>query len=100
MPAGAVIAGHAYADAEGYVGANPVGRMLRLSAADGAPVWDARFHPTEEQDAYEADHNTECYGVAPAQDGGFVATCSDGGGRRVRRRRLRSSRVAVKGCDR
>ena len=71
LPAGVVIAGHAYGDTTQTNFPNPVGRMLRLSR-EGTPLWDSRFREGN------PDHNVECYGVAPACDGGFIATCGFG----------------------
>jgi hypothetical protein len=45
--------------------------MVRLDR-DGEVAWDSRFREGPD------DHNVECYGVAPALDGGFIATCGFG----------------------
>jgi hypothetical protein len=65
---GYVIAGHSMED-----GRQPIGRLLKVRASDGAVVWDRSF--TDRDERY---YNIECYGVDATLDGGYIVTCGDG----------------------
>jgi hypothetical protein len=65
---GFVIAGHCVGCAE-----QPIGRLLKAHAADGAVAWDRTF--TDRDDRF---WNIECYGVDRTLDGGYIVTCGNG----------------------
>ena len=65
---GYVIAGHAVG-----VQPQPIGRLLKARASDGALVWDRTF--VDRDPRY---WNIECYGVDATLDGGYIVTCGNG----------------------
>ena len=65
---GYVIAGHSIDSSR-----QPIGRLLKARASDGAMVWYLTF--TDRDDRY---WNIECYGVDATLDGGYIVTCGNG----------------------
>lgn len=65
---GYVIAGHAVG-----VQPQPIGRLLKARASDGALAWDRTF--TDRDPKF---WNIECYGVDATHDGGYIVTCGNG----------------------